>query len=160
MAVTVTIDRIPELSEMVEAFDGVQVLVGFTGQHPDASMANAQLAYIHEYGSPARNIPARPAIGPGLRDARDAIGGLAYQAARAAALAPRNRKQVLAAGMARVGDACVVAVKTKIRENQFTPLAESTVRRKGHDQAWIDSGALVESLTSTVSIRRARRRAG
>lgn len=158
MPIKVSIDRLPELEEMVDVFDGVGVDVGFAGEH-SGGLSNAHLAYILEMGSPARNLPARPALEPGIRENKQEILGVAEQAARAAARADRNRKQVFLSGMQMVADACVNAVKKKILQNEFAPLAPATVKRKGHDQAWIDTGELFDSISASVVVKKGRRRA-
>jgi hypothetical protein len=83
------VDNSGKLKERIELLLGRDVLIGV----PKAKAArkptpgepnppnNATLAYIHENGSPAQNIPARPFIRPGMRKARPQVIPLFRQAA-------------------------------------------------------------------------------
>jgi hypothetical protein len=51
---------------------------------PGDPIGNASLGYIHELGSPARNIPARPHLVPGVTAALPAITQRLEEGARAA----------------------------------------------------------------------------
>lgn len=154
VAVKIPVDRVLDLEEALNTLTGLQVVVGFAGQHR-SGMSNAQLAYIHDNGSPARNIPARPFFEVGIREGTPEIMALARQAASQALAQGRSGAQSRRHAMELVGDAAVNAVKRKILENDFVPLKRATVRRKGHDQALIDTGELYDSITSDV--RRSRR---
>jgi hypothetical protein len=65
-----TIDRVSELQARLHKLASLDVLVGVPADKtPRASgtMNNATLAYIHNFGSPARNIPARPFLTQGVK---------------------------------------------------------------------------------------------
>lgn len=139
----------PEIEEIVDVFDGSSVNVGFTGEH-SGGISNAQLAYILEYGSPARNLPARPAVGPAISEGRDKIAKVASEVSKTAVRAKKNKGAVFTAGLPLIGELCVNLVKQRILQNEFTPLAPATVKRKKSDQAWIDTGELFDSISYTI----------
>lgn len=50
-----------------------EVLIGIpmsTTERPDGEITNAELGYIHEYGAPEANIPARPFLIPGVESVK------------------------------------------------------------------------------------------
>lgn len=149
-------DNVPELERFVDLLDGVSAVVGFEGEHSGAGMSNARLAYILEHGSPARNIPARPAMEPAIRENKKEIMQAAEQALRRAVKA--GNIPAFMNGMQQVADVAANALKRKILENNFTPLAPATIKAKGHDQAWIDTGELFNSIKGEVQIRKRRGR--
>ena len=71
-----TVDRVSEVMAQVTALTAKQLLVGVPSDktpRKQTPITNASLAYIHEFGSPARNIPARPFLFPGVRKARNEV---------------------------------------------------------------------------------------
>lgn len=73
ISVTKTIDNVAGLLERVGRLTKSDVLVGIpstTAGRRDGPITNAALGYIHEFGSPAHNIPARPFLFPGVRAIR------------------------------------------------------------------------------------------
>lgn len=81
--VTQSINRVAEVMRACDLLTEHEVLVGVPaekGARPkdengeyQPGMTNAALAYIHDKGSPAANIPARPFMGPGINEAMPAI---------------------------------------------------------------------------------------
>ena len=72
--VTITKDKVNAVVGSITKLVGKQVLVGIpeangSRQDPEESapVTNAALGYIHEFGSPRANIPARPFLIPGVR---------------------------------------------------------------------------------------------
>lgn len=67
------------------------ILVGIPSFSPKnrrddtAKITNAQIGYINEYGSPARNIPARPFLIPSIKEQQDVISSKLKAAGKAAA---------------------------------------------------------------------------
>lgn len=72
---TVTKDKVKIIIDAIRGMEGKHVLVGIPESNADRSsegkepITNAALGYIHEFGSPAANIPARPFLIPGVRKA-------------------------------------------------------------------------------------------
>lgn len=124
---------------------------------------NAQLGYIHENGSPAANIPARPFLVPGVRSAQPQIEHRLKAAARAALDGDTGRmnRNLQAAGME-----AQIAVQKKLQSGPFVPLSQRTVnarrrrsagssyRRKAASPAdvkpLIDTAQMLRSVTYVV----------
>jgi hypothetical protein len=67
------VDRAEELIKAVNELTTSDVLVGIPKKNNarrDSPIGNAALARIHEFGSPAQNIPARPFLYPGVKRIR------------------------------------------------------------------------------------------
>lgn len=114
---------------------------------------NAALGYIQEFGSPEANIPARPFLVPGVRNATGPITDrlkIAAQAALRGADASALDRQLHAIGITARD-----AVQQEITDGQFVPLAPSTIanrRRRGRtgDKPLIDTGQLRQAITYVV----------
>lgn len=139
MPVTVPIDKVDEMLDSVETLTKVQVLVGVPatdagreiGYGKDKKMKapinNAAIAYIQEFGSPAQNIPARPFLLPGIRDAKEQIGN---RAKAAALTAMSGDKDATIKSLHAIGLAAQSAVRKKISTGPFTPLADATLEAR------------------------------
>lgn len=163
MAIKVTKDRLKQTLALIESLGNERVLVGIPasesyrrpepGEPPSATpINNADLGYIHEMGSPAANIPARPFLVPGVQSARERLGGL-YESAARAILA--GRVATASEAHARAGLIASAAVKTKITEGPFTPLAPLTLanrKRRGRTgtRPLIDTGQLRNAITYVI----------
>lgn len=131
---TVTKDILAEVVRSINNLVKKDVLVGIPdttaerNQDEDSGpINNATLGYIHENGSPARNIPARPFLVPGVADAQERIEQRLNKAAKAA-LGNQRRKsddELEAAGMIARD-----SVKRKINSGEFEPLSEATLRAR------------------------------
>ncbi len=69
---TVTKDSVAEVIAAVSGLVLKQVLIGVpesNAHRDDGQISNAALAYIHEFGSPSQNVPARPFLRPGVKKA-------------------------------------------------------------------------------------------
>ena len=70
-------DLFPEIRERFESLVDGEVLVGVPSEeatrNDSKEITNAFLAYIHDNGSPARNIPARPFMRPGIAAAKSDV---------------------------------------------------------------------------------------
>lgn len=99
-----------------------------------AAMNNATLAYIHDNGSPAANIPARPFMRPGIKTVQSRI------------------VETLKAGASGVLRADPGQVDKAL--NRAGLIAQSSIR------AEINSGIAPPLAASTLAARRARGRTG
>lgn len=177
MGVTITKDELPRLLASVKQLTKRRVLVGIsdiTAQRepnpddPTADLNNAEIGYIHEFGAPEENIPARPFLMPGIMDARDKIIARLRKAGEAALA---GKTVDIDRALTACGLETVDAVKNKIETGPFAPLAEITVRRRltrtaaykaatpqrkaklmqaflgGVNKPLIDTGALRDSIT-------------
>jgi phage gpG-like protein len=130
------VDNAPGLIARVDALTQADVLVGvpsnklqrrpLPGKKPDP-ITNAALAYIHEHGSPARNIPARPFLFPGIRAIRAQAIAMLFEGAvevlKGAAVKPvLNRVGMLAR------NSVVNAITDP--DPPFAPLKPATIRAR------------------------------
>lgn len=76
---TVTSDFTDKFNQVIKRFKNDAVLVGIpqedTNRDGDEQITNAALLAINEFGSAANNIPARPVMSIGIRNASDEIAG-------------------------------------------------------------------------------------
>lgn len=96
---------------------------------------NAALGYIHEHGSPANNIPARPFLIPGVQSAQEAVAAKLKGAAKAAL---DKKTEGVSKGLHAAGLAAQSAVRAKLNSGDFAPLSNATLRaraRKGRQGA-------------------------
>lgn len=89
-------------------------------------ISNAQLAYIHENGSPAQNIPDRAFLIPGVEEAQQDVARLLEAGARRGLENPDEVDKALE----RAGLRAVSSVKAVITRNNFEPLKAATLRAR------------------------------
>jgi hypothetical protein len=116
----------------VDTLANSDVLVGIPkdkAPRRQGTVGNAELGYIHEFGSPVRNIPARPFLHPGVRNARTQVIPYFKQAAQqalegddAGAVRSLNRAGMIARNS-------VVSAITN-PQPPFTPLKPATIRAR------------------------------
>lgn len=139
---------------------------------------NAVLGYVHEFGEPEHNIPARPFLIPGIHDAVKPIAARMGKVARAVLTLT---SQTVDQQFNSIGLIAQNSVRRKLTEGPFVPLSDRTVAaraRKGREGAmwelaWrqagapagtdlakplIDTGQLRNSITYVVRKRKARRK--
>lgn len=126
-------DNSKAISAAIKALSEKRVLVGVPGAkttrqpepgQPAPAINNAELAYIHENGAPEANIPARPFLRPGIEAAKDEITKGLEKAGRAAFAG--NASEV-DRQLTRVGLIAQAAVREKITDGPFVPLAPATI---------------------------------
>lgn len=105
------------------------VLVGVPSSHDarngDSGINNATLAYIHDNGSPARNIPARPFMKPGINAVQKEITKLL----RGGALDVLSGQSGAAEKcLHKVGLTAVSSIKNTINDGIGPPLKWGTVK--------------------------------
>ncbi len=110
---------------------------------------NATLAYVHNNGSPAQNIPARATLGPGIKDAQREISDYMEQAGKNAMNGSFDKTE---AAMMAAGIKAVVSVKKRIRSNTPPKLSERTLaarRRRGvtRTNTLVDTGQYLNAHT-------------
>ena len=122
-----------EMLEAITALTRSEVLVGVPkdkAAREGDPVTNASLAYIHEFGSAAHNIPARPFLYPGIKKATPQIIAIMK---RGAAAAISNRDVAAAqAILEEVGMAARNRVVREIRDPEppFVPLQPATIRAR------------------------------
>lgn len=132
--VTKVVDRVADMVKTVEELTQSDVLVGIPRDRSarrDGPIGNAAIAYIHEYGSPAHNIPARPFIHPGVRKIRKQAVAMMNQGARDALL-NLGKPVNVAAILNKVGLLARNAVVEAITDPEppFVPLRPATIRAR------------------------------
>lgn len=92
-----------------------------------AEASNALLAYVHDKGSPAQNIPARPFLESGVKAAMDQIQTRLRDAGIAAL---EGRTGAVTGNFHAVGLLAVNSVRERITDGDFVPLKEATLAAK------------------------------
>ena len=171
-------DRYPDFVKAVNRLTKRQVLIGFPADgaarkpeegdtHPPA--VNSLIGYVLETGSPARNIPARPFLVPGVKSAQDQV---ADRLQKGAVAVMNGNPEAADKTLDAVGLMGVSAVQRYMTSGQFQPLSDGTIEararrgRKGAKQYLklksegvptdVLAGAeLVKPLIDTGQLRRA-----
>jgi len=132
------------------------VLVGVPAEYgarkDEGAMNNATLAYIHDNGSPAANIPARPFMQPGIEAGRERISKLLEQGARAAMYG--NAGSVEQA-LQKAGLVAQANIRAAINSGLPPALAPSTLaarkaRGRTGEKPLVDTGQLRNSINYVV----------
>ena len=146
-----------------------RLLVGIPAENnarPDSVATNALLGYVHNFGSPVHNIPARPHLVPGVEAALPEITKKLQAAAAAAIAAGDAHNQMVTQQLEQAGIIAVNHVRRIIQAGIPPPLTPATVaarrrrtpgsryRRKAEAPAdvtpLIDTGALLKSYTYVI----------
>lgn len=193
-AATLLVDNLDELLKDLQTLAETEVLVGFPAEtadrdpapgDPKSPLTNAALGYIHDNGMPEQNIPARPFMLPGMRNAEDKVANILARGARAVLTSGQRRAKNKARTTAEdvlmtAGIAAVSAIKAKIVEGVPPPLADRTLAararrgRKGAQEELdrrakgempgtglakplIDTAEMLNSVTSVVRSKSERK---
>jgi len=87
----VTKDGLPDFLKAIKALAQDKVLVGIaadkafrepTEDDPHPEINNAEIGYLHEFGAPEINLPARPHLVPGIKKAMPEIEAVYHKAAQ------------------------------------------------------------------------------
>jgi hypothetical protein len=129
MPVEVTKDNVSKIFKSMAELTGKAVYVGIpeadATRNDDAEMNNARLGYIHEFGSPLANIPARPFLIPGVNNVEKETGEQLGKAAKAALDGDSKLADQM---LNRAGVVVSNEVKRVINSNIPPPLKPRTVR--------------------------------
>jgi hypothetical protein len=93
------------------------------GKAPE-SINNAALGYIHEFGSPARNIPGRPFLVPGVKNSRGRWEKYLRQVAKAAL---EGQDGIMDRALNAAGQVAVDAVKATITAGIPPPIKPASM---------------------------------
>jgi hypothetical protein len=174
MPIRTTVDKLPVLLVALHALPRTRVLVGVPsddeqphlGTNPidpnarrDTPINNSTLAAIHNFGSPAANIPQREFMAPGIRTGQEQITKYLREAGTLTLDGNANRANQAfhAAGLTAQNH-----IRRKIMDGPFVPLAPVTIRRrlakakhgKALGAADIAAGSVdVRPLVDTASMR-------
>ena len=119
-----------QIQEAVRQLTRKRLLVGIPQDkdpRPGEPIGNASLGYIHNFGSPARNIPARPHLIPGVEKAMDEIKA---RLSAGAVAALRGDQDAALQYMGQAGQAAVNSVTQMIHDKLEPPLQPQTIARR------------------------------
>ena len=144
--------KIGNLIKGVNFMIQTEVVVGIPKDANTArdGITNAELMYIHENGSPARNIPPRPALKLGLSDenTRNQIREMLLLGMRTALTGDVNKARMYYEKAGMVGSSSVKKIFGQ--SPPLAPNASSTIARKKSSKPLIDKGSLLSSITYAV----------
>lgn len=116
-----------------------------------ASVSNAELLYLHTYGSPVNNIPARPVLEPAI--------GQPEVAERIAEQLKSGMKKAFVDGDAKGAEAeyarAGMIAQSECRKyildsSHFVPNAPMTIERKGSSKPLIDTASMMNAIIYEV----------
>ena len=126
--------------------NNVEVGLPDGGRHSGTDLSMHELGMVHEYGSPTRNIPARPFIGPPIKDNVEKYKRMM----RDQALKLIFRRTTLNNALSLVGEAGKADIQKYMLSASFTPLSAATIERKGSSKPLINSGQMRNAITYEV----------
>lgn len=158
MSMKITKDDVAKVLASIQELASKQVMVGIPASKAEREegdeepINNAQLGYIHEFGSPKANIPARPFLNPGIKRAQESINNHLQKAAKAAMDGNEEKVDVELNATGLVAQA---GARYEINNGDLAPLAESTIaarKRRGRTgtKPLIDTGQLRNSITYVI----------
>ena len=153
----ITADGVPALLKAIEDLTHQQVLVGIPGDtapRADTGASNALIGFVQEFGSPAKNIPARPFLRPGVEQAIPQIVSRLRTGAKRAISAPvdpeAGTNALIAAGLTAQN-----SVRRYMNAGVPPPLAAATLRARrsrGHtsQKSLVETGQLRNAITFVI----------
>lgn len=156
----VTVDHLRDFVGALNELTTLGVAVGVPEEeaprkHEEGTEANnAMLAYVHDNGCPAVGIPARPFMGPGIKEGQDLIESGLVKAANDVLDGNSPRRGLNLAGLAAQS-----AIRNRIRSNVPPPLKPATIRarrRRGRTRTLTlqDTGQMRNAITYVVMDKR------
>lgn len=154
----ITTDNVAKVLSSIQELAGKQVLVGIPASKAEREegntepINNAQLGYIHEYGAPASNIPARPFLIPGVARAQESINNHLQKAAKAAM---SGNDEKVDTELNATGLIAQAGARNEINNGDFEALSPVTLaarRKRGRtgDKPLIDTGQLRNAITYVI----------
>ena len=137
-----------KIRDRTRGFDKLEVRIGVqeNQQYKDGPPV-AYVAAIHEYGAPEVGIPPRPFLRTTRDQKRKEWTDQMLDGVEAVMLGAVSVDQALEMiGMGAAGD-----VKKTISEIDSPPLKQATIDRKGHAKPLVETGLLLQSITSKVA---------
>lgn len=126
---------------------GVKVKIGVldsAGTYPDGTSV-AAVAATHEYGG--GHVPARPFIRPAIDEGEHVFALEAERLAKFVIAGGKLTQRDIGERMGEVGRRLILH---KILNGPFTPLAPSTIRRKGHARPLLETLRLYDSISYEI----------
>jgi hypothetical protein len=130
---------------------GVLASKGGEAQHPKAKISIIELAAIHEFGSPAANIPERSFLRAPMRNAKW-LPELCAKLTKGVMIGRFTPERALAI----LGETSVAAIKKYITTGDGVPppLQPETIARKGSSRPLVDTSRLLNSITYAVEVKK------
>jgi hypothetical protein len=143
-SMSVTEDRTEEILKMIKSFKKDSVLVGIPESDSERKdgdpISNAALLFINNFGSPGQNIPARPVMEIGLKNAQDRI---AEEFKKALQQSWKNGLSALPVYYNRIGMIASNSVKRAINDQiDIQEPANSTIKTR-ESQGFMGKKALL-----------------
>lgn len=155
--IKVTKDELRSVLAAIKRATRETVLIGVPYYHTArpgdvTGISNADLGYIHEFGAPAANIPARPFLVPGVLSARKTATSLMADGLSDEMVGQRGAAHI---SMHRAGLVAVNYVRQTITDGVEPALSEVTIRirlEKGRTGTTplLDTGQLRNSITYVI----------
>lgn len=161
-AITVKFDHSAKIAQALKEVATTRVMAGIPAEkglrdpedvgEGSSGINNAALMYIHEFGAPDVNIPARPVVYPAMRSIqKEAIAMLR----KIAGFALDGKPELVQKGFHALGILAQNALRKRITDGPFEPLSPRTIaarRAKGRTgtKPLIDSGQLRRALTYVI----------
>lgn len=143
------------LGPLRDAHAKVGVLAAHNQPHEGSDMSLVEIAAVHEFGSPAANIPERSFIRGTFED-RDVVESLSRLTEGVARAIIAGRLEVGAA-LERLGQWGAAQVKMRIKRHIPPPLKPETIERKlskgqaGGSTPLVATGQLINAVTYEVA---------
>lgn len=149
-------DNLPKFLENLKAMQTKAVFVGIPHEETrrnECAETNAEIGFLNEFGSAVRNIPPRPFLNTGVKDAQQKIINILKEGGQNAL-----HGEDINISLEKAGLVAQSSVKNKIVNGEFAPLSERTItarqRRRLNGKAGtkplIDTGQLLSSITYVV----------
>lgn len=139
-----------DLKKKIEYTIELGVLVDKTTRtRKSMGVTNAELMYIHEYGSPLRHIPARPVLAMTIEHAHEILPEITKKALN---IYLTDGEKALEKELNRFSVRLANYAKDIIylNDGRLKPNAPSTIRAKGFDHPLFQTGQLARSISSRV----------
>lgn len=139
---------IEKLEGKIAELKGLSVVVGVTAKSNarNDELTNADLALIHEFGSPAHNIPERSFLRKPLINNAEAVANLAKNAIGKFIAGEIS----LETALGYVGEEAKGISKEAVTNGISPALKPATIKRKKSSKPLIDTGQLLNSITYEV----------
>lgn len=148
MSVTVNDKIWRQLQARLKSAVGAEVSIGVLDGTHSSGVPLPELAAIHEFGSPANNIPERSFIRSTMRVCRKEF--VDQQKKLVKSLLNPSGEHVTT-GLDRLGAYVAKRIRERVRGGEITPsLKPATVSRKGSSVPLIDTGQLVKAIKHKV----------
>jgi len=160
VSVKQTKNRVPDLKKALKALAKSQVLVGIPASSSDNAredepITNSELGFIHEFGAPEANIPARPFLVPGVKASWEKANKLLASGAKKVLQLNPNPAATVTRTLEAAGLLAQGKVVQEIDDGIPPMLKAATLaarRRRGFTgtKPLIETGQLKQSITYVV----------